>query len=201
MAVKTPSIKALRKGNRKAVEQWFRAHSDFIYTFVYYRVGGDRELVTDLVQETFATAMERLADFDPGRGEMKTWLSLLARNCIRVALRQRNRFAGPSVHEVDEAIVGSLATISDDELPDEVFQREETAHLVRLALTSLSPNHQTVLVERYWRQRPLVVVAADLGITEGAVKARLHRARLAFKDALLDWHGLKVRKDLVTEVS
>jgi RNA polymerase sigma-70 factor (ECF subfamily) len=194
-------LDGLRRRNDEAIERWFRSHSGFIYTFVYYRVDGDGELASDLVQETFTTALARLDDFDPSRGKMRAWLTYIARNCIRTARRQLRRFAGAPWHGVDEGLIASIGAIGERLLPDEVLQREETAHLVRAALTRLSTDHRQVLVERYWRQRPLAAVAADLGISEGALKSRLHRARLAFRDRLLAEVDISNEEGIASEVA
>ena len=71
-----------------ALEHWFRRHQPGVYAFAYFRVGRDPDLAADATQATFALALERLGDFDPGRGEMSMWLRTLARNVIRRLLAQ-----------------------------------------------------------------------------------------------------------------
>jgi RNA polymerase sigma-70 factor (ECF subfamily) len=194
-------FEALRQRDSTEVERWFRAHADLVYTFAYYRTRGDRDLACDVVQETFATALARLEEFDPGRGSMRVWLSFLARNCLRTARRKARPFAAERSELNDASIADAIGSIDHAELPDEVIAREETAELVREALSTLSPLHQHVLVERYWRQRPLAEVADELEITEGAVKGRLHRARLAFKDEIQRLARANGYRDLAREAS
>ena len=182
-------VAALKRKEPNAVESWFRAHADSLYSFVRGRVGGDADLAADLVQETLATALSRLDDFDPDRGAMQTWLGFLARNCIRTSRRQRARFTAPRTVATEFDVTDALVAIDSRELPDEVIQRHQTADLVREALRSLPESQRDLLVARYWRQIPLAEVAARLGITEGATKVRLHRARLAFRDALVGVSG------------
>ena len=132
---------------------------------------------------------------------MRVWLSFLARNCLRTALRKARPFAAERSELTDASIADAIAALDHAELPDAVIAREETAQLVREALSMLSPLHQHVLVERYWRQRPLAEVADELEITEGAVKGRLHRARLAFKEEIQRLAGANGYRDLAREAA
>src|SRR5258707_2136369 len=80
-------LRAARKGDRDAIARFYDAHVDGLYTFVFYRVGRDTTLAEDVVQETFAIAVSRRADYDPARGSVGTWLTVLSRNVIRDQLR------------------------------------------------------------------------------------------------------------------
>jgi RNA polymerase sigma-70 factor (ECF subfamily) len=180
---------AMRKRKKpragQEVERWFLEHADAIYTFVFYRVGKDEELATDVVQETFLSALERIDDYDPKRGPMLPWLTYTARNCIRKALKQRGRLKslGDRWEVIDRKLLAAYGELASSPLPDEVLEKEETAELVQMALSNLPGNYRRALQEHYCRQRSLHEIARGLGVTEGAVKSLLHRARLAFKAA------------------
>jgi RNA polymerase sigma-70 factor (ECF subfamily) len=167
------------------IESWFLEHADAIYTFVYYRVGRDEELATEVVQETFLSALERIEDYDRERGPMLPWLTYTARNCIRKALRQRGRLqsVGDRWEVIDRKLLAACSELATRPLPDELLEREETAELVQMALSNLPDKYRIALRQHYCLQRPLREIADDLGVTEGAVKSLLHRARLAFKAA------------------
>lgn len=66
--------------------------------------------------------------------------------------------------------------------------REETRDRVRAALDELTPRDREVLVLRFLEQLSTAEAAAVLGIGEGAVKSRLMRAVVRFRD-LLDGKG------------
>src|SRR5438046_6967761 len=84
-------LRAARSGDRDAIARFYESHVDGLYTFVYYRVGRDTSLAEDVVQETFATALSRQADYDAGRGSVGSWLTVLSRNVIRDHLRAHKR--------------------------------------------------------------------------------------------------------------
>ncbi len=73
----------IRNGDPAALKAWFDDHVDKVYGFVYYRVGNDSQAAADVTQATFERALEKLGDFDPGRGSMATWLRITSRNLIR----------------------------------------------------------------------------------------------------------------------
>lgn len=181
----------LRQRRPEAVERWFREHADGVYTFVFYRVGKDDDLATEVAQETFVTALDRIGDYDPERGAMSTWLTYTARNCIRSALTRskRHRAEAARWQAIDETLVAAYREIEHAPLPDAIIEKHETADLVRMTLVHLPEDYREVLTRRYWRQQPLEEIAASRSTTAEAVKSTLHRARLAFKAAFLTLAG------------
>jgi len=175
----------LRRRDPGALERWFLDNADAVYTFVYYRVGRDRELATEVVQDTFVFALRKLDDFDPTRGGMLTWLTLVARNCIRRSMRERGRYRtnGDPWEKIDARLMGTYRAIESSPLPDEVLDRRETVELVQATLSNLPGDYRQALRQHYCEQRSLREMAAMRGVSEGAVKSLLHRSRLAFKAA------------------
>lgn len=181
-----PPVERLYARDRQAVAQWFQAYADPVYAFVLRRAGGDRDLAADVVQETFVRALDSLDDYDPARGAMLTWLVLIARNCLKQALRQRNRREAYSAWEqVDGQVLGTYARLDSQLLPEEVVARQETAETVRVALAAMPAGYRDVLQDYYYREQSVKDIADSQRTTEGAIKSLLHRARLAFKDAFL----------------
>jgi len=179
-----PDFDGLRRGRPEAIERWFETYVDSLYAFVFHRVGRDPELAADVVQETFLTALRKIRTYDPKRGDMLPWLTFIARNAIRKTLRQEARYApGELGDQVDGRALAGLRKLDVAPLPDDVLERKETAELVQLALTLLSSGYRQLLEQRYHHQRSIAEIARAQGATAGAVKTRLHRARLAFKTA------------------
>jgi RNA polymerase sigma-70 factor (ECF subfamily) len=168
-----------------AVEAWFTTYADPVYTFIYYRVGKNPDIAADITQDTFATAFEKIAEYDENRGEMLPWLTYIARNCIRKTRRRQARYstADDLWEQVDQRLISAFSALAEEPLPDEVLQRQETAELVRMALSNLPCRYQRALEQRYYQQHSLKEIAATEGLTEGAVKSLLHRARAAFQAA------------------
>ena len=180
-------LEALRAREPQTVERWFRDHADAVYTFAYYRVGKDPELATDVVQETFLTALARIADYEPQRGPMLAWLTCTCRNRIRKVLSETGR-QGTTVesHEgFDPRLAAACEAMATAPLPEDLVSRQETKELVRLTLADLPDRYRQVLHEHYFERRSLQDLASTHRTSEGAIKSLLHRARTAFKTGFL----------------
>jgi RNA polymerase sigma-70 factor, ECF subfamily len=178
-------IAGLKRREPRAVERWFLDHADGLYTFVFYRVGKDPGLAADVVQETFVGALEDIGAYDPLRGSIHAWLTTRARNEIRRALRDERRSAWIDRWEAIDRDLARVEPVDDGPFPDEVLERRETAELVQMALSNLPLRYSRVLQRHYCHRQPLKAIAEADGMTEMAVKALLHRARLSFKSTYL----------------
>lgn len=156
------------------------AHLDALFEFIYWRVGRNRSLAEDLVQDTLLVAVDRLASFD-ARSSFHTWLCGIAKNKIRATRRKRRPLLVEDLLEdADEEIDAILARIDSEPLPDEVLEREETRELVSATLSSLPPDYRDALVGKYVEGRTVRELARRRGGSEKAAESVLGRARLAF---------------------
>jgi len=177
-------LRAAQRGDAGAIGRLYDAHVDGLYAFVVYRVGGDAALAEDVVQETFAQALSRRADYDPARGSVATWLTVLSRNVIRDQLREHRRGEGLQAawERIDGALAQRFAAMAEQPLPGEVLARAETRDLVHMAVAHLPEHYRTALTRKYVDGESLEVVAGELGISVEATKSMLARARRAFRD-------------------
>ena len=142
-------------------------------------VCGSRAAAEDAVQEALARAWER-----GERGEriesLKAWVTTVALNVTRSGFRRlraerraRGRLgSGSPSHAIDsEGGVGTIAAVTD-------------TIDVRRALALLSRRQREATVLRYYLDMDVAEVAAAMGISEGAAKTTLFRARGALASAL-----------------
>jgi len=178
---------ALKRRETGAVEKWFQAFADKLYTFIFYRVGKDADLAAELVQETFVTAIKKIDDFDPGRGDMCTWLCFLSKNHISKALKDRAKLKPLEQvwSNLDGRLADAFAKIATETLPDEIMSRQETTALVQATLANIPDNYRSALKEHYYHKKSVKEIAKCLGIEQGAVKTLLYRARKAFGEAFV----------------
>jgi len=171
---------ALLKGDRGAADGFFARHLDALHEFVHYRVGGNRVVAEDVVQDTFLTALERLASFD-GRSSLHAWLCGIARNKIQNERRRRRPIPLDDVlAEADPEIEAVLLSIERTPLPESVLEHAETKELVGATLSSLPPEYREALLAKYVEELSTAELAARSGKHEKAADSTLHRARLAF---------------------
>ena len=133
----------------------------------------DRASADDIVQETFIRAWRHLPQLSADDRPVRPWLFRVARNLLIDA----NRAARARPMTVQEQAVGEVGTDSGLE---EILDRQ----LVSAALQHLSPAHQTVLVETFYRGGTVATVARELGIPHGTARSRLHYALDALRKHL-----------------
>lgn len=179
-------LKAAQEGDRAAIARFYDAHVDGLYTFVYYRVGRDQALAEDVVQETFTLALTRKADYDPARGSIGSWLSVMSRNVIRDHLRAHRRAdeLQTAWERIDATLAQTFAAMAERPLPGEVLERAETRDLVHMAIANLPDQYRSALTRKYVDGESLETLAGELGISVDATKSLLARARRAFRETL-----------------
>jgi RNA polymerase sigma-70 factor (ECF subfamily) len=69
-------------------------------------------------------------------------------------------------------------------IPSELLEEDDVRQAVEDAINSLSPMFREVLTLRDMQNLSIKETSTVLGISEGAVKTRLHRARLLLRDSL-----------------
>jgi RNA polymerase sigma factor (sigma-70 family) len=147
---------------------------------------GSWDAAEDLAQETLLEAwrsLDRLRDSDG----LAPWLTAIARNvCLRWR-RSKGREATHLIRAVDrEETTGNWlgALVADDTDPGAAIEREELGSLLDLALAALPAETHAALVGSYVDETPQAELAARLGLSEGALRTRLHRGRRALRQAL-----------------
>ncbi len=180
----TSLVRAAQGGDADAIGQLYDQHVDGLYAFVYYRVGRDADLAEDVVQATFARALDRSTAFDPDRGSFGSWLTTLSRNVIRDHLRAHRRT--DAVADRWERIDASLAQLYDaleqSPLPGDILARAETRDLVHMTIAHLPGPYRTALTGKYVDGKSLDDLALELDLSVDAAKSLLARARRAFKE-------------------
>jgi RNA polymerase sigma-70 factor, ECF subfamily len=156
-------------------EEVARHEGDFIYT-VAYRLTGNHEDAQDLVQEVLVRVQRGLRTYQPG--SLRGWLSRITTNAFLDDARRRTR--RPSVALPDDpdlvlpASPDAAATAEAEGLPDHV----------QAALAGLSEEFRVPVVLADVVGLPYVEIAEQLGVPIGTVRSRIHRGRLALREAL-----------------
>jgi RNA polymerase sigma-70 factor (ECF subfamily) len=174
-------LRRLKERRPDDIRIWFESYFAVVHGFVRRRVATYPDLADDVTQDTFLVALRHIHEYDPDRGAMLPWLTYIARNCARKALRRARL-----VDTVDTAEVGvgeGFVGLDAGPLPEELLARDEVVDRVHAALSALAPHHQRVLESHYFLEQPLKQIASAEATTVAAVKSLLHRARLAFKAA------------------
>jgi RNA polymerase sigma-70 factor (ECF subfamily) len=155
-----------------AIRQLYSHYAKALHGYVE-KFCPDQASADDIVQETFIRAWRYLPQLSADDRPIRPWLYRVARNLLIDANRAaRARPMSAPEQEADE--------IGTDSGFDEVLDRQ----LVSAALQHLSPAHQSVLVETFYRGGTMATVARELGIPHGTARSRLHYALEALRQHL-----------------
>jgi RNA polymerase sigma-70 factor (ECF subfamily) len=177
-------IALAREGNADAFEVIYDRHCAVAYSLAH-RVCGSRDCAEDVVQEAFLSLWRGRDRYDPGRGELRSWLLGIVHNSAidrlrRSGVHDRRRASSEGIEECLEA---------PERTDDEVQQREQ-AKKVRRALGTL-PNEQRAVIElAYFDGLTHTQIATKLGRPVGTIKGRMRlgllklHAHLGAQDAV-----------------
>jgi RNA polymerase sigma-70 factor (ECF subfamily) len=140
-------------------------------------VVGNRTLAEDVTQQTFERAWRRARTFDPARGTVKSWLTVIARNVAIDTIRVRTpAFIDPG------DLVCLLGSDVDD--PERQTIRAETHSQLWAAVRRLPPAQAraVVMAGMYEMTAQEVAMADDIPI--GTAKSRIRTAKIKLRDDL-----------------
>lgn len=163
-----------------AFDKLYRDHVDLVYRYAY-RLCGDMESANDLVQETFLNAFRGMNAFR-GDARVSTWLYTIA---SRAAMRLRRKRKGAPERELS---LEEFIPTSDGEFrlqipiegltPEQALENKELREALDQAINKLPKKYRIALVLRDMEGLSAKEVSGIMGLSERAVKSRLHRARL-----------------------
>ena len=156
-----------------------------LYRFFQVRVGRDRNLADDLMQQLWVACREAPSSTASNTSaEPIAWLFAVARNLV--AAHWRKHSSRPAhIPIADPCIAAELAArLADDHLPDDLLQKKEVHDQLLLALTTLDGEAQDLIVDHYFHGFSHDALAGRLGIGVRAVEGRLYRARRLLRERL-----------------
>ena len=134
---------------------------------------GNVDDAADAVHDSFASVLSRPEAYDQQKGPLKPWFLLVVRNrCLDMIRRRRG----------DAVPVEQLADPSPN--PEERAASEQRSAMIAAALATLPGDKREVIVLRDYLDLSYAEIADVLGVAQGTVMSRIHRARLALKEAL-----------------
>jgi len=169
---------ATRKGNGDgdggdaALRELFSRHAPWLATRLRRALPPDD--VEDVLQETFIAVWQSAKTYQ-SRGTPTAWLWVIARNQAAMLLRKRGQ---PPVPLPD----GDPATNADP--AETALARAELAIATQALESNGHKAEREVWRLLYVEDRPVAEVAELMGVPEGTVKSRAHRARRLLRAAL-----------------
>jgi RNA polymerase sigma-70 factor, ECF subfamily len=181
-AVAAPSDDALlervSRGDTDAFTVLYRRYERPVFA-VLLRLGGQRALAEEWLQEAFTRVWLAAASHDPARGAVRPWIYAIALNTARSELgRKRHRM--PHVSIDDSGMDLPDVTGSEPRLSARLDQQKQARALAE-ALLELPDYLREVVILRCSRELSFAEIAAVTGAPQGTLKSRFHRAVQALR--------------------
>jgi RNA polymerase sigma-70 factor (ECF subfamily) len=183
MAVSNPEFEAdcirrILAGERHLFHDLIRPCERPIYFLLLSLLHSETE-AEDAAQDTAIKVYLNLKNFR-GESQFRTWVLSIARNeglgRLRKAATRREDSLDAETDEQTGDYTPAMLTCWR-EVPSEALERQELGAMLRKAIEGLPEIYRNVVLLRDIEEMDVRETAAALGITDGAVKVRLHRAR------------------------
>lgn len=191
-------------GRREALGRLIERYWKPAYLFIR-RSGSRPEDAQDLAQSFFATLLDKnyLKYVDRERGRFRTFLFLALRHFLsdeQGRARAQKRGAGRTVLSLDfrSAETGATLDVAAADAADLLFRRDwavavmdEALRMLAERATAAGREAEFALLRRHLSAGsasapPFAEVARTLGLAEAEVRKRVHRLRVAYREAILD---------------
>lgn len=165
-------VRSVLAGGRGDFEILVRRHNQRLYraTRAITRSDADAE---DALQQAWLEIYRHLAQFR-GDARFSTWATRIAINSAVSHIRKLRPVA--EISEAESMAAG----------PDAALESAQLGHLLEACLGELPQGHREVMVLRDVLELDTAETATCLGLTEEAVRVRLHRARAAVAAAVTE---------------
>ncbi len=169
-------VRRARRGEREAFDELVRR--TYLDTLALARrLSGNEDDARDIVQDAYLRAYRGIRQFR-GDARFSTWLYRITANCAATFHERRRRHLTASIDEQ----LPEVADTAPDRDPELRAAAAVLRRDVEAAVRRLPERLRTVLVLRDVYDLAHDEIAEALGITEGAAKVRLHRARRRLRE-------------------
>ena len=153
----------------------FATHAAYVWRVVRYLGVAERD-VLDVSQEVFVHAFAKLAEYDPTRSSLRTWLYAF---CLRdvANYRRLRRHSAETQGDLD-------AHLADAQDQEKAYAEKQSREQLLQALDALSEEHRSVTVLHAIEEMSMPEVARLLEIPVQTAYSRYELARTKLRQAL-----------------
>jgi RNA polymerase sigma-70 factor (ECF subfamily) len=183
MSGESDLVVRLRRGDTASFEQLVRAHGGTMLAVARRLVRNEAD-AKDCVQEAFLRAFQSIDSFE-GRARLGTWLHRIVVNVALGKVRTKTRRAERSIEDLLPEFDTAGSRVESERAaaasPEANLESAEIVKHVRGCIDQLPEHYRNVLILRDIEGYATDETGTFLGMSPGAVKTRLHRARAALK--------------------
>jgi RNA polymerase sigma-70 factor (ECF subfamily) len=180
-------IVAARNGDIPAFEKLVERYRGRVYSLALRMLQNPTD-AEEVVQETFLSAFQNLPRFR-GESQFGSWLHRICANFCLMRIRHRKVVDGateplgePEFDDRGHMVIGEgvdWSARADDKIAD-----AELHQAIEDAVARLPPEHRAVFLLKDTEGLSYEEIAETVGASVAAIKSRLHRARLALRQAI-----------------
>lgn len=164
-------IKRINKGSQDSFKELYLRYSDLLFAFISHQLDNDREATSDIWQETWIIAVEKIIDFH-FKSNVYTWLCAIAKNKISdyYRLKEKHRKFNNEIKvyiDIDNAEIN----IVDERVQEDVL----------LVLADLRYDYRYLLMARYFENKSVEEISHTIDKSYKATESLLSRSREAFR--------------------
>jgi len=180
---------AAKHGDSAAFEMLCKRSASTVF-HIARRMMRSKEDAEDVMQESFQMAFIHLKSFKGG-SRFSTWLSRIAINASLMRLRRKSHSRDVSLDESAETEEPSFRLEVEDQglNPEQLYAHKECQRILFEAMNELTPGMRQAIELRELGERSTEETAQIMGISAGAVKARVFHGRKILRQRLKDHAG------------
>ena len=176
-------IRLLLAADTDTAEQFLEQFGPVIYTWIYYQVGADAKIATDLTGRAFAQSVKNLSNFEPTRETLFQWLKQQAaqsrdEGLEHLQLKPQRPWAWSQLP--DEVLCG-LSRFRPDPLDEIILDNPYVHEIAQAALAELEMTDRQLLIHRYCHLNTVENIAEEMNCGIEDVQNQLYRSRHSFR--------------------
>ncbi len=176
---------ALDLSDPQEFQQAYDEHGRGVYAAAL-RILGNPAQAQDVVQDVFLRVWRRPRAFDERRGELGSYLRLMARSRA-LDLWREGQAAGRMRDKLELVVAQEEQRV--EERPSAAVERGEDREAVRDALRRLPESQREALVLAYWGGMTADQIAKRSGVPLGTAKSRIRLGLAKLRDEVEDVFG------------
>ena len=171
------TITAIKNRNEAAINEVITKYSKLLWAVagaVLNNMGSTQD-VEECVADTFIYLWEHPDKYDPQRGKLKTWLSIVARTQAVNRCREISKRNTISLENTD--FIDQLGVV------DNILEAETRKSLIA-AVNALGEPDREILIRRYYYDQKPKEIALAMDMSVKQVDNRLYQTKLKLRESL-----------------
>lgn len=170
-------LTGLKKRRHGTLEKVINLYTPYVTVVIYNVVGAamTKEDIEEIVSDVFLSLWKSAGALDSKKGNIRTYLAAIARNCAKNKLRTIHIY-----EELDENVISAYKT------PQEVVEEQENRALMLELIRSLGEPDCEIFLRYYYYEEKISKIADITGLHVSTVKTKLSRGRKKIKELLIE---------------